>query len=47
MERGAFSQVLRNWKVLVGYYAGVSPETLDRWYNAGQRSAEEEKPRRR
>jgi rSAM/selenodomain-associated transferase 2 len=47
LERGAFSQVLRNWKVLAGYYAGVSPETLDRWYNAGQRSAEEEEPRRR
>ena len=35
VEHGAFSQVVRNWKVLAGYYAGVSPETLDRWYNRG------------
>jgi rSAM/selenodomain-associated transferase 2 len=33
LDHGAFSQVLRNWRVLAGYYAGVSPETLDRWYN--------------
>jgi rSAM/selenodomain-associated transferase 2 len=33
LRRGAFSQVLRNWRVLVGYYAGVSPATLERWYN--------------
>lgn len=32
-ERGALSRVLRNWRVLAGYYAGVSPATLDRWYN--------------
>ncbi len=31
-ERGALAQVLRVWKVLLGYYAGVSPETLARWY---------------
>lgn len=31
-ESGAFRQVLRNWRVLAGYYAGVSPEKLDRWY---------------
>ena len=35
VERGAFSQIMRNWKVLAGYYAGVSPATLDRWYNRG------------
>ncbi len=33
-ERGAFRQVLRNWRVMFGYFAGVSPETLSRWYNA-------------
>ena len=32
-ERGAFRQVLRNWKVLAGYFAGVSPEKLEHWYN--------------
>ncbi|HKA35256.1 MAG TPA: TIGR04283 family arsenosugar biosynthesis glycosyltransferase [Thermoanaerobaculia bacterium] len=32
-ERGALRQVLLNWKVLAGYYLGVSPATLDRWYN--------------
>lgn len=31
-EVGAFRQVLRTWRVLAGYYAGVSPETLTRWY---------------
>jgi len=30
---GAFSRVLRNWRVLAGYYAGVSPARLERWYN--------------
>jgi rSAM/selenodomain-associated transferase 2 len=32
-ERGALRQVLRNWRVLAGYFLGVSPERLDRWYN--------------
>jgi rSAM/selenodomain-associated transferase 2 len=32
-ERGAWRQVLRNWRVLVGYWLGVSSETLERWYN--------------
>lgn len=32
-ERGALRQVLRNWRVLLGYYAGVSPKTLHRWYD--------------
>jgi rSAM/selenodomain-associated transferase 2 len=31
-ESGALRQVLRNWKVMAGYFAGVSPETLSRWY---------------
>ena len=29
---GALSRVLRNWRVLAGYYAGVPPEKLERWY---------------
>jgi len=33
-DHGALRQVLRNWKVLVGYALGVSPERLERWYNA-------------
>ncbi len=32
-ERGALRQVLTNWTVLLGFFAGVSPETLERWYN--------------
>ena len=32
-ENGAFRQVLRNWRVLLGYFAGVSSERLERWYN--------------
>lgn len=31
--RGVVRQVLRNWRVLAGYFAGVSPATLARWYN--------------
>jgi len=31
-EVGPLRQVLRTWRVLAGYYAGVSPETLTRWY---------------
>lgn len=34
-ERGALTQVLVNWKVQIGYFAGVSPEKLERWYNKG------------
>ncbi|MFN2387776.1 MAG: TIGR04283 family arsenosugar biosynthesis glycosyltransferase [Thermoanaerobaculia bacterium] len=30
---GVARQVLRNWRVLAGYFAGVSPATLSRWYN--------------
>jgi hypothetical protein len=29
---GAFRQVLRVWTVFLGYYAGVSPARLARWY---------------
>jgi hypothetical protein len=32
-QRGALRQVLRNWKVLAGYFLGVAPERLERWYN--------------
>lgn len=32
LERGRAAQVLRSWRVLAGYYAGVAPETLERWY---------------
>jgi rSAM/selenodomain-associated transferase 2 len=32
-ENGSLRQVLRNWRVLAGYFAGVSPEKLERWYN--------------
>ena len=31
-EVGTLRQVLRTWRVLAGYYAGVPPETLSRWY---------------
>jgi len=34
-ERGALAQVLVNWKVQLGYFMGVAPETLERWYNNG------------
>ena len=30
---GAIRRVLRNWRVLAGYYAGVSPQKLERWYS--------------
>jgi hypothetical protein len=31
-ESGVLRQVLRSWKVMAGYFAGVRPETLSRWY---------------
>jgi rSAM/selenodomain-associated transferase 2 len=31
-ESGALRQVIRNWRVMAGYFAGVPPETLSRWY---------------
>ncbi|HEY6147136.1 MAG TPA: TIGR04283 family arsenosugar biosynthesis glycosyltransferase [Thermoanaerobaculia bacterium] len=33
LEQGSLRQVLRNWRVLAGYFAGVSPDKLLRWYN--------------
>ena len=33
LARGSLRQVLRNWKVLAGYYAGVPAAKLERWYN--------------
>jgi rSAM/selenodomain-associated transferase 2 len=32
-QNGSLRQVLRNWRVLAGYFTGVSPEKLERWYN--------------
>ncbi|HEY6930349.1 MAG TPA: TIGR04283 family arsenosugar biosynthesis glycosyltransferase [Thermoanaerobaculia bacterium] len=32
--RGTLRQVLRNWRVLAGYFLGVYPDKLERWYNA-------------
>jgi uncharacterized protein len=32
-EHGAWRQVLRNWRVLIGFVFGVSPDRLERWYN--------------
>lgn len=32
-SRGALAQMLVNWKVQIGYFAGVAPATLERWYN--------------
>jgi len=31
-ESGNLRQVLRNWRVQIGYFAGVAPEKLERWY---------------
>lgn len=31
-SRGALAQVLVNWRVLAGFFAGVAPEKLERWY---------------
>jgi rSAM/selenodomain-associated transferase 2 len=32
IENGVLRQGLRDWRVQLGYFAGVSPETLERWY---------------
>ncbi|HKF45031.1 MAG TPA: hypothetical protein VKG01_18180 [Thermoanaerobaculia bacterium] len=32
LRSGPLRQVLRNWRVLAGYYLGVSPAKLERWY---------------
>ena len=42
---GVVRQVLRNWRVLSGYFAGVSPATLARWYNEEVRSPPPASPR--
>jgi rSAM/selenodomain-associated transferase 2 len=34
-EAGAVRQMFRNWRVMAGYFAGVAPETLSRWYEGG------------
>jgi rSAM/selenodomain-associated transferase 2 len=41
-ERGALRQVLTNWKVLFGYFAGVPARTLERWYQGRPRLPSEE-----
>ncbi len=32
VEVGVLRQVLRNWRVMAGYFAGAAPEKLARWY---------------
>jgi len=32
-EKGALRQVLRNWRVMFGFFTGVPAERLSRWYN--------------
>jgi hypothetical protein len=32
LENGVARQMLRNWAVILGYFAGVRPERLARWY---------------
>ena len=39
---GALRQVLRVWRVFLGYYAGVSPERLARWYYGDASTARRE-----
>jgi uncharacterized protein len=36
----AFGQVCTNWRVLAGFYAGVSPGRLEKWYRRNGRSEE-------
>jgi rSAM/selenodomain-associated transferase 2 len=38
LEHGAARQVLRNWAVILGYFAGVSPAALSRWYETSLRA---------
>jgi hypothetical protein len=44
LERGRVSQLLRSWAVLAGYYAGVAPETLERWYYGSQPETRNQRP---
>jgi len=39
VEHGAARRVLRNWRVMAGYFSGVSPETLRRWYESSSSAA--------
>ena len=32
-ENGVLRQGLRDWRVQLGYFAGVAPDVLERWYN--------------
>jgi rSAM/selenodomain-associated transferase 2 len=41
-EQGALRQMLRNWRVLAGYYAGVSPEKLRRWYEGREEAGRQD-----
>lgn len=34
VRRGVPRQVLRTWRILLGYFAGIDPRRLERWYNA-------------
>ncbi|MGH9368869.1 MAG: TIGR04283 family arsenosugar biosynthesis glycosyltransferase [Thermoanaerobaculia bacterium] len=46
-ETGPLRQMLRNWRVQIGYFAGVDPETLARWYSRGAGNAVSSSSRRR
>lgn len=46
-EDGAARRVLRNWKVMAGYFAGVSPKRLRRWYEGPPPTALRDGPERR
>jgi rSAM/selenodomain-associated transferase 2 len=45
-EDGAARRVLRNWKVMAGYFAGVSPKRLRRWYEGPPPTALRDGPER-
>ncbi len=47
VEEGAARRVLRNWRVLAGYFAGVRPETLRRWYEGSPSIAPRDESERR
>jgi rSAM/selenodomain-associated transferase 2 len=38
-ENGTLRQLLRNWRVQIGYFAGVAPTTLARWYEGKSRQS--------
>lgn len=37
LAAGTLRQLLRNWRVQVGFYAGVEPDRLARWYEGRRR----------